>query len=122
MRLPALTKLTTQASDEAISAVGVRVLANVTDEGVPFGGILTVINFTAPDGFVSGLPTRACPCRVFHLPERRALFESLRRTANGTMHALASIRTLDPCASSAGFVTADLQSNVLSIATTTPLD
>ena len=50
----------------APSAVGVRALANVTDDGLPFGGILTVVNFTARD-------------------------------ANGTMHATASIRTLDPC-------------------------
>lgn len=52
----------------ASAAVGVRVLANVSDGNrTPFGGILAVVNFTA-------------------------------RAADGTMQALASIRTLDPCA------------------------
>lgn len=53
------------------SAVGVRVLANVTDDGTPFGGILAVVNFTDRD-------------------------------ANGTMHAIASVRTLDPCGLGSG--------------------
>ena len=55
------------------SAIGVRVLANVStdEEQAPFGGILTVVNFTAPD-------------------------------TNGTRHAVASIRTLDPCGVGSG--------------------
>jgi hypothetical protein len=48
-------------------AVGVSVLSNVT-AGIPFGGVLTVVNFTAPD-------------------------------VNGTIVAMASIRTLNPCGS-----------------------
>ena len=43
------------------------VLANVSG-GAPFGGILTLVNFSAPD-------------------------------ANGTIHAQASVRTLNPCGS-----------------------
>jgi sucrose-6-phosphate hydrolase SacC (GH32 family) len=55
-----------------VSAAGVRVLANVTqDAGSAFGGILTVVNFTAPN-------------------------------ANGTMQAVASVRTLDPCGVESG--------------------
>jgi sucrose-6-phosphate hydrolase SacC (GH32 family) len=54
----------------ATGAVGVSVLANVS-AGVPFGGILVVVNFTAPD-------------------------------SNGTINALASIRTLNPCGSGSG--------------------
>ena len=50
------------------TAIGVSVLANVSN-GNPFGSVLTMVNFTAPD---------AC----------------------GTMNAMTSIRTLDPCASS----------------------
>ena len=46
--------------------MGVRVLANVSDGGLPFGGILAIVNYTTRD-------------------------------ATGTMHALASVRTLDPC-------------------------
>merc|ERR1712166_98964 len=50
------------------SAIGVSVLANVSN-GKPFGGVLAMVNFTAPD-------------------------------SSGTINAMASIRTLDPCASS----------------------
>ena len=75
-----------QLSAGAVAAVGVRVLANVSDgsghtgraspggmlaDGTVFGGILLVVNFTAP-------------------------------AANGTMEALASIRTLDPCGIGSG--------------------
>jgi len=52
---------------QAVGAIGVSVLANVS-AGQPFGGILTVVNFTAPD-------------------------------INGTIQAIASIRTLNPCGS-----------------------
>ena len=63
--------LPTMGGDDA-AAVGVSVLANVSDDGggalAPFGGVLTLVNFSAPD-------------------------------ANGTIHALASVRTLNPCGS-----------------------
>ena len=49
------------------AAVGVTVLANLTAEGSPFGGVLAIVNFTAPD------------------------------TTDGTIKATASIRTLNPC-------------------------
>jgi len=55
-------------SSSASPAFGIRVLANVS-AGAPFGGILTVVNFTAPDA------------------------------ASGTITATASIRTLNPCGS-----------------------
>ena len=55
------------AATSTAAAVGVSVLANVS-AGAPFGGILTIVSFSAPD-------------------------------ANGTMTALASIRTLNPCGS-----------------------
>ena len=63
---------TTSGADTR-SAIGVRVLANVSDDGggSPFGGVLAVVNFTAPD-------------------------------ANGTVQALASVRTLDPCGIGSG--------------------
>ena len=56
-------------SAPAAGAVGVSVLANVSAGGErsPFGGVLAVVNFTAPDA------------------------------ATGIMAATASIRTLDPC-------------------------
>ena len=56
-----------RAGAAVASAVGVSVLANVSG-GVPFGGVLTILNFSAPD-------------------------------ANGSLTALASIRTLNPCGS-----------------------
>ena len=62
-----LINVTVPRSAAAASALGVSVLANAS-AGVPFGGVLTMVNFTAPD-------------------------------ANGTITALASIRTLNPCGS-----------------------
>ena len=63
------------------TAVGVSVLANVTGGGTPFGGVLTVVNFTTPDH------------------------------STGIMMATASIRTLNPCgSSSAGLVQAGRKS------------
>ena len=63
-----ITVPTFESASGGASAVGVYVLANVSHNGAPFGGVLTIINFTAPDG-------------------------------TGTMHATASIRTLNPCGS-----------------------
>ena len=56
-----------------VAAVGISVLSNVT-AGQPFGGILTVVNFTAPD-------------------------------STGTIDAVASIRTLNPCGSGSAGLT-----------------
>lgn len=60
--------LTLSVPPSGRGAVGVRALANISTDGEPFGGILAIVNFSAPD-------------------------------ANGTMHAQASIRTLNPCGS-----------------------
>ena len=62
-----MLRIALPAATSTAAAVGVSVLANVS-AGAPFGGILTIVNFSAPD-------------------------------ANGTMTALASIRTLNPCGS-----------------------
>ena len=53
----------TVPSSGAVGAVGVSVLANVSN-GSPFGGILTVVNFTAPDA--TGVITATASIRTLN--------------------------------------------------------